>query len=414
MRRNFSDRFIRGLRPAPAGKRVEYWDMRVPNFGVRITERGHKTYVLYLRWPGSRAPSRREIGDASRISLAKAREIARRWLEQVELGIDPREQQRAEEIKRQRERQTTFEVVAEAWIANIASQRKGTEVANDVRREFVARWGKRPVTSITKEDVAAAIGAKRDEGHAPQAHNLLGYARRLFDWAVHQHAYGIEISPVEKLRASKLIGERAKKRERPLSDEELREVWQAAEEAEYPYGPMFRMLIMTGQRRSEVAGACWQEFDISRRLWTIPAERMKKTTKNPKPHDVPLTEDMISLLKSLPRFDAGDWLFTATSGAGPVNSFGRAKRALDDIVARGRSKPMEPWVIHDLRHTMRTRLPKLKVDEVVSERMIAHAIPGIAGVYNHHDYLEERREAFGRWCDYLRGIMQPKVVRIRG
>ncbi|MGY4174956.1 hypothetical protein ACVIHH_000247 [Bradyrhizobium sp. USDA 4518] len=186
------DKFIRSLRATPTGKRIEHWDTRVPCFGVRVMDKGHKTYVLYLRWPGSRAPSRREIDNADRLSLAAARKRARQWLEQAELGVDPMQQERENEVRRQREKQITFAVVANDWFREIAGkQRKSEEVRTDVLREFVAPWGKRPITDITTLDVVSLIRAKKDEGHPAQARNLLGHVKRLFDWAIAQHVYGL-------------------------------------------------------------------------------------------------------------------------------------------------------------------------------------------------------------------------------
>ena len=116
MRKPFTDKFIRSLRPSPPGKRVEHWDAKVPSFGVRVTERGHKTYFLYLRWPGTRWAARREIGNADRLPLEAARRVAREWLAKVELGLDPHEERRSAEAARrsadQRARNGDFEVVA--------------------------------------------------------------------------------------------------------------------------------------------------------------------------------------------------------------------------------------------------------------------------------------------------------------
>src|SRR5258707_8248284 len=115
MRKKFTDRFVKTLKPAPKGKRIEHFDLAVPSFGVRVTDRGHKTFIVYTRWPGSKSPTRREVGNADRLSLAAARTKARGWLELVELGIDPKTRERAEQIDAQRKNQSTFAAVAEDW-----------------------------------------------------------------------------------------------------------------------------------------------------------------------------------------------------------------------------------------------------------------------------------------------------------
>ena len=295
-----------------------------------MSDSGLVTYILYLRWPGKRTPTRRKVGRVDRITLAQAREKAREWLGQVELQVDPKQKQRDDERRAQLERKTTFDVVAKDWFREIVHQRKAAEVKTDVLREFVKPWGNRPITEITTLDVVTVIKAKREEGRnetgkggkQAQARNLLGHVKRLFDWAVAQHCYGIERSPAEPLSAIKLIGKKKRGR-RVLNDNELRAVWEAAEAIEYPYGPLIRMLIMTGQRKSEVGEAVWTEFDLPNRLWTIPAERMKMDEA----HEVPLTDDMIALLGALPRFTKGNHLFSTNFGASPCNGFPRPRNA---------------------------------------------------------------------------------------
>jgi integrase len=401
MRRKFTDKFVRSLKAAPPGRRVEHWDLAVPCFGVRVTDKGHKTYVLYLRWPGSRTPARREVANADKLPLAMARTRAREWLALVELGVDPRQKQRQAELEARRLQAVTFALVAEAWFADreVRKQRKIAEVMSDVRREFLAPWGKRPITEITANEIATLIRAKAEDTPA-QARNLLGYAKRLFGWAVdHQHEYHIQQNPAENLRAVKLVGKKVM-RQRVLSDDELREVWTAAEETEYPYGPLFRMLILTGQRKSEVGDATWSEFDLDKRLWTIPPERMKMAAA----HVVPLSDDAMALLASLPRFKQGSFLFSTTFGVRPANGFSKSKERLDELI--GESVTAK-WVIHDLRRTMRTNLSALPIPDMVRELMIAHAQPGLHQVYDQYSYLEEKRIGFQLWAAKLRSIVQP-------
>lgn len=422
MKRNLTDKFVRSLKAAPPGKRVEHWDAKVPCFGVRVTDRGHKTYVLYTRWPPSRLPARREIGNADRLSLSAARKRAREWLEQVELGVDPMEQQRAAEVEARQKRQTTFESVATAWFREVVSRMaKRDEIERAITLEFVGRWRGRPITSITTLEVrdiiknkalglAPAPGAKK-KGPAPeQARNLLGYVKQLFTWAVEQHAYGLERSPADPLKGERLIG-RKTKRGRVLRDSELRLVWGAAEQLGYPYGGIIHMLILTGQRRSEVANARWSEFDLSQRLWTIPAERMKMSGED-EDHEVPITEDLMRLLRCLPRFTKGDHLFSTTFGAQSVTGFSKAKERIDEITG-----PLPHWTLHDLRRTMRTNLSPLPIEDRVRELMIAHAQPGMHAVYDQWKYREEKRAGFGLWHARLAGILAAEaanVVPLRG
>ena len=143
-------------------------------------------------------------------------------------------------------------------------QRKGREVERDIRKEFIARWGKRPITAITPHDVIAVLDEAVARGAPYQAHNVLGYVRRIFNWAIARSVYDLDRSPCDRMRPADVIGSKAL-RTRVLTDPELRALWRATEALGYPYGPLFQLLILTGQRKSEVAEASWPEFDVERR-----------------------------------------------------------------------------------------------------------------------------------------------------
>jgi integrase len=403
-----TDKFVRSLQPAAPGKRDQYWDTLVPRFGVRVTDKGAKSYVVYTRWPGTGNPARRALGDTGQLSLVVARQRARAWLELVEQGTDPKARERERALEELRRRQATFAAVVEDWLREAVvgrnparpTQRKGLEVQRDVRREFISAWGQRPITSITTLDVRTVIKSKAAAAPA-QARNLLGYAKRLFSWAVAQHAYGITESPAERLRPKDIVGKKVM-RQRVLADAELRALWRAAAKTRYPYGPLFQMLALTGQRKSEVAEARWQEFDLEKRLWTIPPERMKMDA----PHVLPLANDVLAILESLPRFKKGDYLFSTMFGAKPVNGFSKSKGRLDGAM-RVEMGELEPWTIHDIRRTMRTGLSALPIPDRVRELVIGHAQPGLHKVYDQHSYLDEKRRALELWAERLRTIVDP-------
>ena len=291
--------------------------------------------------------------------------------------------------------------------------RKG-ETERIIRREFIKRWGARPATDILTEEVAAVIRivAKRAPG---QAFNVLGDLRRLYSWAIGTHEFGISTSPVAGLRPADLIGKRVP-RERILTDEELRAVWYATTGGlltchrpvahvrhdrfrRLPLasrGPFVRMLILTGQRLSEVAGMAWDEIDFDKSLWTISAARMKAGRS----HAVPLMRDALALLEGLPRF-SGHFVFTTTNGEKAINGFGATKATLDRV------SNVSGWTFHDLRRTMRTHLSALPVQDLVRELVIAHSRPGLHRVYDQHSYLDEKRQCLTLWETRLRGILNP-------
>jgi integrase len=409
MKRNLNDRILRGLKPTRPGTHADVWDAGFPGFGVRVSDTGRRTFVLMARYPGSKNPTRRALGVYDKVSLTDAREKARAWVKLIAKGIDP---ETAEEAARQaalRKQENTFLAVAEEFFKrHLSKTRQARRAESDIRREFISRWADRPITDITRRDVLVVIDACVDRGNPYQAHNLLGYARRIFNWAIARGVYGLESSPCDRMRPKEIIGAK-KARTRVLNDDELRALWKASESLGYPYGPLFQMLALTGQRKSEVAEARWSEFDLTKRLWEIPAERMKSNAG----HAVPLSDEAVRVLAALPRFTKGDYLFSASYGAQPVvGGFARAKLTLDAKMRAELQRPFPPFVIHDIRRTMRTGLSTLPVPDLIRELVIAHTKPGLHKVYDRHAYLDEKRQALDLWARRLRDIVTPPPANV--
>lgn len=397
-KKTLTDRFIKSRKKAPSGQRKDYPDAIVPGLALRVTDRGHKSFVLVARYPSNPDnPTRRAIGDYGAVSLDKARRKARDWLELLGKGIDPKIDEARERALQARQQTNTFAFVASEFLDRHASTlRKAAEARRVIENEFVSRWGARPVTEIQPEEVSLAIRAIVKRGASYQAHNALGYLRGLFNWAIGTHEFGLAVSPVERLKAKSLIGVRVA-RERTLLDDELRAVWRACDDVGYPYGPLTRLLILTGQREREIADLQWSEIDVGKKFLTIPATRMKGA----RAHEVPLSADALGLLESLPRFNAGGFVFSTMNGSKPVNGFSKAKVRID------RFSGVTGWVFHDLRRTMRTHLSALPVQDVVREIVIAHTKPGLHKVYDQHTYRDEKRQCLDLWAARLAGIVNP-------
>jgi integrase len=387
--------------------RYEVMDTDVPGFGVRVSEKGQRTFILIARFAGSPNPTRRALGEYPAISLDKARTRARAWRDLIDQGIDPKAHEaslRREEI---RKHQTTFGTVAEEFLErHVSGQRRGKDTAREIRNELISQWGDRPVAGITRQDVVNVVDAIARRPAPYLAHVVLGHIRSLFNWAINRGTYGLETSPCDRIKPATLIGAK-QPRQRTLNDAELKGLWQASETIGYPFGPLYRLLLLTGARKSEVAGARWSEFDLARELWTVPAERFKSNAT----HMVPLSEQAVAVLKSLPHFTKGDYLFTTTFGEKPIAGFSKGKARLDKLMKA------PPWVIHDIRRTVRTRLASLRVPDMVAEMVIGHGRKGIQRVYDQHSYEDEMREALELWAARLRDIVTPppeNVVRLKG
>ncbi|MFY9658104.1 MAG: tyrosine-type recombinase/integrase [Methylocystis sp.] len=278
-------------------------------------------------------------------------------------------------------------------------------------------WKGRRLSEITRADVHALLDALA--ARAPiGANRTFAQLRKMCRWAEGRQI--IERSPCEGV-------ERPSKenpgRERELDDEELRIVWRAAGELGYPFGPIYRLLILTGQRVGEVAGMTWDEVDLAKGEWTIPDAR----SKNWRSHVVALTEPVKAILAGLPRFARarGEKDFLFSPGATPPSGFSRAKRRLEREVLKllrdedPNAPPLDEFVIHDLRHSVVSGMARLGVSLPVIERCVNHvsgSFGKIVSRYQHYTFAPEMRDAFTRWAAHIDGVVDPpagKVVRLR-
>src|SRR6516165_9152841 len=174
-----TDRKIQSLKPRAAPYIVP--DPHVPGHGVRVMPSGHRSFVLNTRYPGSSNPAPRSLGSYGELTLEQARKKAGQWRNLIKGGIDPRIQDERQRQAALRQQRTTFAAVAEDFIKDkLSTERKGREVAGDIRREFLPLWDRRPITEITPLDVRSVVKSVADRGAPYQAHNLLTTARRLF------------------------------------------------------------------------------------------------------------------------------------------------------------------------------------------------------------------------------------------
>ena len=437
-RLRLTDKFVHSVHAT--GARQEYLDALVPQLMLRVGEGGAKTWALLARYPGFNNPTRRSLGPVfagsrppgadpdvfdrpgAALTLAEAREKARRWLDLIARRIDPAAQKKAQAVAAEEKAKaaelatrSTFGAVAEEWFRRKASElKKGLEAERLVRREFIPRWQDRPLAAITPKDVSSAIRSivDRHSGQTStgrpagtfQAFAAFGYLRQIFNFAIGAGEYDITASPIAALSQTAILGDKTS-RDRVLDDTEVRAVWAAALELDYPWGDTIRLLVITGQRLREIADLNWSEIDLEQKRITIPGKRMK----GDRAHEIPLAPMALGLLEALPRWAEGrGFVFSTTGGIRPIAGFGRTKRRLDEI------SKVENWVLHDLRRTMRTRLSALPIEDRVREAMIAHAAPGLHQVYDQHRYFDEKRRGFELWEGKLLQILEGNVIRLRG
>jgi integrase len=437
-RTELTDKEVRALLPAPTGSRYEINDPGLAKFAVRVNDRGQGTYILVARFPGHKQPARREIAKVGEVSLAEARETASEWIALIKRGVDPKHEVERQKQAKLRKQAVTFASVAELWLKKHAAKlRTFKSIERMVQVELIGttkdpRLGHRPIAEIAKGEVKDLLNAIIDSGRTRTAHLVFEYLRGVYTWAEDQEDYGLEASPTDKIKPKAMFGERVV-RTHVLSDDEVKSFWAATGRMGYPHGPLFRLLLLTGARLREIGGASWREINpdnwreidhkklvadlrkvdakltdpqafakVSTIKLTVPSERFKSNAE----HLVPLSSMALALLKELPTFASGDYIFTVT-GERPVESFASAKRRLDRLMAEEPGYEPAPFVLHDLRRTVRTKLSALKVPHNVAEIIIGHGKKGLDRVYDQHRYEPEMREGLELWANRLRDIVTP-------
>ena len=257
-----------------------------------------------------------------------------------------------------------------------------TRLLSPVMQPFL----KRTASSITRREVIGLCDGLIAAGTPQAAVNHLRYLKMLFNWAAGRDM--IDRNPCEGVKPPA----RAVERDRVLTDLEIASVWKASSRLPSPYGEMYRMFFLTGQRRSEVATMRWSE--VVGDLWTIPREKVKKD----RPHSVPLSPTANAILAELnqrPRFAADGFVFSTTGGASASSNFCKVKAELD------RFSGVTGWTIHDIRRTVRSKLAELGVPREVARKVLNHEDGKVDRIYNRHEYLAEKREALQRWKGML-------------
>jgi integrase len=405
-----TDLFVERVKP-PADGRAEYFDAAFPGLALRVTMNGSKSWCAFYRFKGRLR--RFTIGAYPAIKPAQARREAQAALERVREGVDPADEKRARRDMRTPETDM-FGAVAGDYLERYvrANNRQSTfnEAKRDLERDALRKWCNRPIASITRREVIDLVEGIAARGAGVQANRTLTRLAALFKWAVEKER--LVVSPAEHVRP--VTQEQA--RDRVLSDSELRWIWSACDEIGWPFGPLVKLLLLTAQRRDEVAGMTWVDVDIDRAVWTIPRHK----TKNDREHEVQLSTAAIAVLQSLPRF--GDLVFTTTLKT-PVSGFSKSKRRLDAgmLTARQaelgvrRGDVIPGWTLHDLRRTATTGMARLKIAPHVADRILNHTggtIRGVAAVYNRFEYFEERRAALEAWGRYVERLIMPAPANV--
>jgi integrase len=378
-----TDKMLRGLKPAASGQ-IDVWDELLPGFGVRVGTTGRKSFFVGTRINGRyKRITLKPPYDL--LSLADARVKAKAIMSDAHAGIGP-------ELRKKREEKGTFGAVAKSFMQDYAKNHRTRDEMQRIIDRYLAEWHERQISEITRGEIKELLRVKART--APiMANRIKALVSKIFTWALKEEI--IEASPALSLDPPG-GSEKDRERTRTLSADEIRLVWNSFDKLGYPWGPLFKMLIITGQRCGEVGGMKWSE--ITDDGWHVPNER----AKSGRGHLIPLSSLAREILDEVP--EIGELVFRTRLG-----SWSWAKERVDAKIPH--------WRLHDLRRTFATQLRSLGVDRVVVSKLLNHAEAGVTKIYDRYAADPEKAAAMEGWANRLREILSgtpaDNVVQMR-
>jgi integrase len=371
-------------------------------FGLRVRDGGKRTWIAQYRIGTKQR--RVTLGTLENLDAAAARQRAKNVLSRVHLGGDPQ----VEKTEKRAEAAETLGSVVDSYLKRHAAKRLKAGTFTDVERYLRRHWGpllETPARKITRASVASRLADIAEESGGYAANRARAALNALYSWAI---AEGLtDVNPVVGTR--KPVDEVA--RDRVLTDAELVVVWNEAGDGDF--GAIVRLLILTGQRREEVAAMTWDEVGLDAATWRIAGDR----TKNARAHEVPLSSLALEILRMRER--SGRALIFG-SREGPFSGWSKAKLSLDSRVSDLLGRAPAPWRLHDIRRTVATGMADLGVQPHVIEAVLNHISghkAGVAGVYNRASYANEKRRALDLWAEHVASLAdgrESNVFPLRG
>ena len=378
-KKKLTSAFVNNVSAPKDRKSIEYFDELLPSFGLRVTKNGVKSWVILYRIHGRQR--RYTIGRANVINLSKARDDAKELLVQVANGIDP-----AEERQLEKEAITVNDLSKEFIGKHVRTLRRDEEVARLIKRDVLPKWGNRRAKDITKRDVIFLLD-KIVERPAPYVANRVKAAiSKMYNWAIERDI--LDINPALNVKKpTKEI-----KRDRYLTTEEIQKLWGGLVDINPIISSIFKVLLLTGQRKSEVCKMRWQY--IQGDWWTIPAE----FSKNKKAHRVYLSKQVKQIINSYSQ--DSEWVFASTRRKGsPLTNIQKSFEDLRSNIG------VEDIRIHDMRRTVASHMASIGIPSEHISKVLNHSSNSVTAIYNRHDYDNEKQEAFIKWAEHLVAIV---------
>lgn len=375
---NLTDAGLKSL-PLPESGTSSFWDTSLKGFGVRVSPKGTKTFIALV---GS--GQRHKIGRYPLISLTDARTEAKKVLAQKTLG------------SYEKPHTILWETAVDRYLAACTDKNRPRTVADYTKHLARFPFKGRRLTAVKKRDVAAEL--EKIEARSMRAH-LLTSVKAFFSWCAGQ-GY-VDQTPLVGL---KTVTQRLSKPRRALSPSELKTLLGTALRHPYPFGHIVALLVLTGQRRNEIATLEWE--NITHDTITIRADIAKNHLEHTFPYGILVRQ----VLDSIPAYaKQSQYVFPAAFETNrgrrttTFNGWSKAKASFDKIL-----KDVEPYKLHDLRRTFATVLQSLAVPLEVREKLLNHisgSQAGIAGVYNVHPFREEMKDAIAKHDEFLISLL---------
>jgi integrase len=387
-----TDRFLATFKPLPGKKDRLAFDTECPGLGVRTTISGTRKFIVQWTDLATSRKLREPLGVWGSITIDQARAAVRVRLGEVAKGNDPRAEREARKRAADREKaeaRLTLDGLVDDWATLHLSAKRPryrSEAVRAIKYAF-SDFLKRPAARITRADAVHVLD-NLVKAHTPAiAGRTLAYCRACYSWARKREK--VPDNPFSGLP----IPTASQARERVLTDEEIGRVWNATVAMGAPWGPLFRVLLLSLARREEVAAMKWSELSADLSVWTIPASRMKRG----QPHVVALPVAAREALNTVTRISGQDLVFS-TTGRTPVSGFTKSKAALDNAAG------VSNWRLHDIRRTGVSALAGMGIDAIVADMLLAHQpakLSSVARVYQRHDFARERKIALEAWAAHV-------------
>jgi integrase len=380
-------RWVQGV-AAPEHGQVEYFDSKIPGFALRVTSAGVKSWTLVYRYQGR--VRRWTLGRYPDLSLADARDKAADARRDIAHGGDP-----AGEKQLRRHAPTVADIVQQylTLYAKVhkRSWRQDTRI---FQAEVLPHWGTRPASSITRREVLLLLDTIMERQAPVMANRLLAVIRKMYNWAISRDL--VEHNPCLMVPAPG----KEQARDRVLTLDEVRQVWEACAAIRAHSGAIFQLQILTAQRVGEVRLLRWE--DIDGLWWTIPAS----VAKNGMAHRVPLSPLALEILEALrPQSGQLPWVFPGTDPRKPL-----AKT--EKVFQRVRALSGVDFRTHDLRRTAASHMTSMGIPRLVVSKILNHTEPGVTRIYDRHSYDLEKQDALHRWGERVQAILAGETGRV--